>query len=67
MQQVTTRAAIVQKHYAPWIKSRQVALEAAVRTTWQSPSAIDEANGLDHPAGVPDERRVAVTVGRPQK
>ncbi|MPY87559.1 MAG: tyrosine-type recombinase/integrase [Luteitalea sp.] len=54
--------AIVQKHYAPWIKSRQVALEAAVRTTWQSPSAIDQANGLDHPAGVPDERRVAVQV-----
>jgi integrase/recombinase XerD len=23
-----------QKHYAPWIKSRQIALEHAVRQTW---------------------------------
>jgi integrase/recombinase XerD len=24
-----------EKHYAPWVKSRQVVLEAAVRQTWQ--------------------------------
>jgi hypothetical protein len=26
--------AIVEKHYAPWVASRQIALEAAVRQTW---------------------------------
>ena len=31
--------AVVRTHYAPWIKSRQIALEAAVRTTWPSPVA----------------------------
>jgi site-specific recombinase XerD len=25
---------IVEKHYAPWVASRQIALEAAVRQTW---------------------------------
>jgi integrase/recombinase XerD len=30
-----TTPAVVRKHYAPWIKSRQIALEAAVRATWQ--------------------------------
>jgi len=38
--------AIVIEHYAPWIQSRQIALETAVRTTWQSPVAIAEANAL---------------------
>jgi integrase len=32
-----TTPAVVRRHYAPWIKSRQVALEAAVRATWQCP------------------------------
>jgi integrase len=30
-----TTPAVVREHYAPWIKSRQIALEAAVRATWQ--------------------------------
>jgi site-specific recombinase XerD len=38
--------AIVVKHYAPWIKSRQLALEAAVQTTWQSSTAIAQANDV---------------------
>jgi hypothetical protein len=29
-------ARIVEKHYAAWVKSRQSALEAAVRKTWRS-------------------------------
>jgi site-specific recombinase XerD len=51
--------AIVRKHYAAWIKSRQVALEVAVRTTWQSPGAIDQANGLA-PVGASCEGPVVV-------
>jgi integrase len=39
-----TTPAVVIKHYAPWIKSRQMALEAAVRETWQSPTSIAGAN-----------------------
>ena len=27
---------VTQKHYAPWIKSRQDELEAAVKKSWQS-------------------------------
>jgi integrase len=34
-----TTPAVVRKHYAPWIKSRQVALEAAVRATWRGPNS----------------------------
>ena len=36
--------AIVTKHYAPWIKSRQLVLEAAVRTTWESAIVVAEPN-----------------------
>jgi hypothetical protein len=25
---------VCQKHYAPWVKSRQTALEAAIKATW---------------------------------
>jgi integrase len=32
-----TTPAVVRKHYAPWIKSRQVALDVAVRATWEAP------------------------------
>jgi len=27
---------IAEKHYSPWVKSRQVELERAVKLTWQS-------------------------------
>jgi integrase len=33
-----TTTAVVRKHYAPWIKSRQIALEAAARATWEAPN-----------------------------
>lgn len=54
--------AIVRKHYAAWIMSRQVALEVAVRTTWQSSGAIDQANGLVDAVGASCEP-VAVQFG----
>ena len=39
-----TTPAVVIKHYAPWIKSRQLALEVAVRATWPPHSAITDSN-----------------------
>jgi hypothetical protein len=33
--------AMVIRHYAPWIKARQAALEAAVRLTWKSESEAE--------------------------
>jgi integrase len=54
--------AIVIKHYAPWIKSRQLALEAAVQTTWQSATDIAEANG-GNVATPPGNQVVASVLG----
>ena len=39
-----TTPAVVIKHYAPWIKSRHLALEAALQTTWQSTNTIADAD-----------------------
>jgi integrase/recombinase XerD len=39
-----TTPAVVRKHYAPWIRSRQVALEAAVKATWQFPNEAPQSD-----------------------
>lgn len=37
--------AIVIRHYAPWIKARQEALEAAVRLTWDAAKGAESSRG----------------------
>jgi integrase len=59
--------AIVIKHYAPWIKARQLALEAAVQTTWQSPKAIAEANEGNVAAGSAEQAAVAASAAADAK
>jgi site-specific recombinase XerD len=42
-----TTPAVVIKHYAPWIKARQAALEAVVRLTWAATAAGESSNAYD--------------------
>ncbi|MGH9516262.1 MAG: hypothetical protein ACRD3P_11360 [Terriglobales bacterium] len=38
---------IIKKHYAKWIESRQIALEAAVRKAWATGGDVEGKGGTD--------------------
>lgn len=43
---------VTEKHYAPWVRTRQIRLESSVRKTWDAPAPAAAA-GADTPAPQP--------------